>query len=361
MRIVYGVSGEGLGHVFEAIEIASYLQRHGHTVRLLTYGDRACDALREFQPTRIEGFPLYFTERGLSLYQTTVKNLPTLTFFAKHWRRLRRELAAFEPDIFLTAYEPYTTLIAHRLRKPLISMDNQSALLYLKDPPRGYAFSFHVAKLATRLVTVGASAYIVKSLRPAPPAPKHVRFVAPLVQREIRSAQPTAGDHVLVYLTKPHAGVLDVLRTIDERFYVYCCDRVGEDGNLVFRSRGGTYVQDLASCKAIVGTTGFSLIADAVYLKKPYFGVPLKGQFEQTLNALFLTESQLGDYSEAPTADQIRSFLARVPEYRERLMSWRFNPAHQEETLRELLGEIEAGALGALPQSSYSKAGAFPP
>ena len=55
MKIVYGVSGEGLGHVFEAIEMVTRLKREGHSVKVLTFGDRAMHALAAFSPTRIEG------------------------------------------------------------------------------------------------------------------------------------------------------------------------------------------------------------------------------------------------------------------------------------------------------------------
>jgi len=103
MNIVYGVSGEGLGHVFEAIEIASRLKREGHNVRVLTYGDRAYNSLAAFNPTRIEGVHLYFNSEGMSLFDTVFKNLRIFPFYVRNWRRLRRELLEFRPDVFITS------------------------------------------------------------------------------------------------------------------------------------------------------------------------------------------------------------------------------------------------------------------
>jgi UDP:flavonoid glycosyltransferase YjiC (YdhE family) len=121
---------------------------------------------------------------------------------------------------------------------------------------------------------------------------------------------------------------------------------VGTEGNLVYRPRGPGFLQDLADCKAIIGTTGFSLIADAIHLQKPYFGVPLKGQFEQTLNAFFLAESGLGEFSEEASPAAITAFLSRLPEFRRAFAGRHSHPAEQEETLRQYLGDLEAARGG---------------
>jgi len=342
MNIVYGVSGEGLGHVFEAIEIITLLRADGHTVKVLTFGDRALRCLAAYRPTPIEGVHLCVDANGLSLWKTLLRNYPCFPFFLKNGRRLMKELADFRPDVFLTAYEPFTTLASHRLGKPLISMDNQNELRFLSRPRGASMFAFYLVRLTNRIVTYGAAAYIVKSFHRRSVTAGHMHVVAPIIQSEIRTLQPTTGSHVLVYLTKPNPDLIGVLRTMTEQtFIVYCHNRVGEDQNLIFRAQGPSYLRDLASCKAIIGTTGFSLIADAIYLKKPYYGVPLKKQFEQTNNAYFLTKSGLGEASETVTREQLERFFSRLGDYRDRLAKYNLDPAEQEETLRSLLAEIE--------------------
>src|SRR5208282_4041617 len=119
MNVIYGVSGEGLGHVFEAVEIAALLQRDGHRVRIFTYGDRACESLAAFKPTRIEGVHLCFSAGGLSLPMTVRRNIGIFPFYLRNARRLLREMAQFKPDVFITAYEPFTMLASHKLGRPL--------------------------------------------------------------------------------------------------------------------------------------------------------------------------------------------------------------------------------------------------
>ena len=342
MNIVYGVSGEGLGHVFEAIEIITRLRQEGHNVKVLTYGDRACRCLGAFNPTRIEGIHLYFDARGMSLTATVLKNLRIFPYYLRNGRRLRRELVDFRPDVFVTAYEPFSMVASHILRRPLISMDNQNELLHVKAPPGTNLFAFWLAQLATRVCTYGATFYVIKSFKKLRGAGDRVRFVSPIIQDEIRRETPIVGSHVLVYLTKPNPELIGVLKSMDETFVVYCNNRVGEDGNISYRAQGATYVRDLATCKAIIGTTGFSLIADSIYLNKPYYGVPLRKQFEQTHNAHFLAESGLGEYSESVSRAQLEGFLAKLPVYRARLAAYRLDPAEQEETLLALLRRIDS-------------------
>jgi uncharacterized protein (TIGR00661 family) len=340
MNIVYGVSGEGLGHVFEAIQVGGRLLREGHNVKVLTYGDRACHSLRDFRPTRIEGINLYFNPEGLSLIDTTLKNLKCFPFYLRNWGRLKRELLEFRPDVFLTAYEPFTMVASHVLRKPLVSMDNQNELLHMKAPRGIDMFAFHLAKLATRVCTYGARVYIVKSFEKPHRGGPRVRFVSPVIQDEIRALLPTRGSHVLVYLTKENPELVGILKALGGTFIIYCNNRVDEDANLIYRAPGPNFLRDLSSCRAIIGTTGFSLIADAIFLKKPYFGVPLRKQFEQAHNAHFLRRSGIGEYSEAVTRPQVERFLADLPVYEERLAGFRFDPAEQEETLLDALRTI---------------------
>jgi uncharacterized protein (TIGR00661 family) len=346
MNIVYGVSGEGLGHVFEAREIVARLRREGHRVKVLTYGERALASLAEFGPTRIEGIQLYFNSRGMSLGDTVARNLHCIPFFLRNGGRLRRELAEFGPQVFLTAYEPFTMVCAHLLGRPLISMDNQNELLHIAPPEGTNLFNFLLARAATALCTQGAAFYIVKSFAARTRSTARVRFVSPIIQREIRKLEPHRGGHIFVYLTKPNARLEAIMRSMDERFIVYCNNRVGEDGNISYRAQGGTYLSDLAGCKAIIATTGFSLIADSIFLKKPYFGVPLLGQFEQTHNARFLSDSGLGEYAEDLSREVIERFLGRIPVYEARLARHRLDPSEQEDTLVGLLRQLEAGPPG---------------
>ena len=64
---------------------------------------------------------------------------------------------------------------------------------------------------------------------------------------------------------------------------------------------------------------GFSLISETVFLRKPMMSSPLRGQFEQLMNARYLEREGYGIC--APTVDErsLERFLERLDEIHERL------------------------------------------
>lgn len=112
------------------------------------------------------------------------------------------------------------------------------------------------------------------------------------------------------------------MKRIDESFIVYGYNKKRRKGNLEFRTRE-SFLQDLRDCKAVIGTAGFTLMSEAIYLNKPYFALPLKGQFEQVLNALFLRKAGFGDYSENLDNREVEKFLGNLREYRKKLQKYR--------------------------------------
>ncbi|MEI6238441.1 MAG: glycosyltransferase family protein [bacterium] len=342
MKIIYGVSGEGLGHVFEAIEIIAALKREGHTVKVITYGDRAYSFLNSFKPIRIEGVELHTTSKGFSIWLTFFRNLHIIGFYIRNWSRLKKEIIDFKPDVFITAFELYTTIISHVLHKPLISIDNQNDLLYVKKPKGVSIFDFKIVQCSTRVCTWGASYYIVKSFYKRAVSHKNVHFVYPTVQRETRKFEMMTGDHIFVYLTKTNENLIALIKKLPYLFIVYCQGKNGVDGNITYRASGGPgYLEDLRTCRAIIATTGFSLISDAFFLKKPYFGVPLKNQFEQVYNAHLLKQFNIGEFSENVTQEELNAFFNNLSVYRTSLEKYHFDPDDEERTLKEILLKIK--------------------
>jgi hypothetical protein len=100
-----------------------------------------------------------------------------------------------------------------------------------------------------------------------------------------------------------------------ERFIIYGQGDRGTQGHLTFKAPSTAgFLQDLASCKAVMATAGFTLITEALHLKKPYLALPMTGQFEQAVNALFLEKINCGVNLYNVTSTGIGDFLYRLPE-----------------------------------------------
>ena len=120
---------------------------------------------------------------------------------------------------------------------------------------------------------------------------------------------------MLVYQTaEGNDALVAALRASGEPCRIYGMRRNIEapevEGNLTFCpfSEAG-FIADLAGARAVVAGGGFTLMSECVYLHKPMLAMPIGGQFEQTLNALYLEREGYGEYRKLfePTDDDTRS------------------------------------------------------
>ncbi|HEX7672149.1 MAG TPA: glycosyltransferase family protein, partial [Polyangiaceae bacterium] len=149
-----------------------------------------------------------------------------------------------------------------------------------------------------------------------------------ILRPEILSADRRAGEHLLVYQTaEGNEALTAALAASGLECRIYGMRRgLGEDvveGNLTYRPFSeGTFILDLATSRAVVAGGGFTLMSESVFLHKPMLSMPVVGQFEQTLNALYLEREGFGRHARALTEPALRSFLDALPACEERLSQY---------------------------------------
>jgi uncharacterized protein (TIGR00661 family) len=342
-NILYGVNGEGSGHSSRAREVISHLEAQGHRVRVASF-DRGYHNLKgDFDVSEIDGLRLAYVENRVRYRKTVVRNLLHLPKTARTVRELERQAENWDLDLVITDYEPITCHVGHKLRLPIIAIDNQHLLTDAEIRcPRAYRKEAAAAKLVTRLMTPRAQAYLVISFFVAPVKKKATFLFPPILRAEVRATRPSEGDYVLVYVTSEAGDLLDVLRAVPQKFVCYGFNREGKDGNLEFRKPAlGGFLRDLSGCRAIVANAGFSLISEALYLGKPYLAWPVKRQFEQVFNAYYIEQTGYGAYWDDLDKERVESFLFNLQGYRERLVRYpRADNSALFAKLDELVGEF---------------------
>jgi uncharacterized protein (TIGR00661 family) len=325
-RIVYGVSGEGSGHSSRARVVAAHLEARGHRVTIVSYG-RGYENLHDrFDVFQTEGLHIATRDNEVSKRRTVMDNLQRLPQGHRKLNALKKHLFQDDPPaVVLTDFEPMTAYLAHHYDLPLVTIDNQHRLRYMTYPCP--------AELkADQLLTEN----IIRAMVPRPDVSLVTTFYfgetrndrtflfPPLLRDEVMALIPAEERHVLVYLTSGFSSFLDLLRTFKrERFVVYGCGPDREEDHLLFKtpSREG-FLQDLAGCQAVMATAGYTLITEALHLHKPYLALPMRGQFEQEINAFFLEQSGYGRNLRQATPEGIGDFLYGLPEYKARLSEY---------------------------------------
>jgi uncharacterized protein (TIGR00661 family) len=183
-----------------------------------------------------------------------------------------------------------------------------------------------------------------------PPVKKdRTTLVPPILRPEVLAATPSYGEHVLVYQSGEGAESVEAaLKAFPQQLFLVYGMRRGiaaeeVDDNLRHQPFSETrFVDHLASAKAVIAGGGFSLMGEAVYLHKPMLSVPLDGQFEQTLNAVYLDKLGYGLYRKEITPSDVEELLLRASAFAEAL-------SHYEQDGNQRLFELLDDELASIP------------
>jgi uncharacterized protein (TIGR00661 family) len=176
--------------------------------------------------------------------------------------------------------------------------------------------------------------------------------VPPILRDQVLSARPEDGDHLLVYQTSTSYGaLLDHLRATGIECRIYGVrrglsreERAGTLRFLPFSDAG--FVEDLRTARGVISNGGFTLLGEAVVLRRPVLSVPVGGQFEQVVNARYIAREGYGMAADEVTAPVLGAFLERTPEFRRHLAR------HAQDGNRVLLGKLDALLAAAASEGS---------
>lgn len=343
-RIIYSVCGEGLGHAIRSGVILEELTKDYEI--LIFASDRAYKYLsQKFDNVyEIYGFNTVYEDNEVKNKKTFVKAMKTLPRDLKGNLRLLYKLAKdFKPNIIVSDFEFYASLLSKLLRIPLISIDNMHVITQCKlEYPEKYKREKLKAEGVVKSFIVRPKRHIIISyFYPEIKNPDKTIIYPPVLRKEIMDLKPEYKDHLLVYQTsKSNKKLIDTLKKINEKFIVYGFDKNKIDKNLTFKSfNEDEFFQDLKNSRAIITNGGFTLISEALYLKKPVYSIPVKGQFEQILNAVYLDSLGYGEFHEEIDNESLEKFMKNMAKYQENLEN--YDGGDNKALIQELKDSIE--------------------
>ena len=346
MKILYGVCGEGYGHSSRALVLADYLEKKGHEVRILTYGKAYKVLKKRFNCTKVSGLHLVFEKSILKKRKTIKKALKILSENIHKWKKFHKLMKEFNPELCISDMEPIVPILRNWYHKPLICFDNQHRLTHFETTiPKEYKKDFLIAREVTNSFVKKADYFVITSFTKSKikkEFEKNTFIVPPPIRKEVVEIkkQVRYENKILVYLTSKDKKTLKILEHTGESFVVYGYNKNKKKGKIDFKTREH-FLKDLKNCKAVISTAGFTLMSEAIYLNKPFLALPLKGQFEQVLNALFLKKAGFGDFTEELTEKEIVYFLYNLEKYKKNLKKHKTEPFQIYRVFDKILNKIE--------------------
>ena len=343
--VFYCICGEGMGHAIRSSVIIDRI-KDKYDVYIFS-SERAYKYLNsKFDNVyEIGGFNTVYINNKVNDLQTlanALKRNPTnMKIGYEHLYKKAREL---RPDVIVTDFEIYATMVSKLLNIPLISLDNIHMITQAKiHYPENKRIDMLKAKGVIKTYVVKPKVHILTSffypkIRPG----KNAVLYPPIIREDILKLEPTEGEHVVVYQTsRESVKLVERLKSLkDEKFIVYGFNKNEVDENLTYKEfNEDVFYDDLASSKAVICNGGFTFITEAICLKKPIYSVPAIGNFEQTLNGFYVQKLGYGEYHEVMSAERVKEFLTRLPKYSERLK--KVKKTNNDGIVRELKYRIE--------------------
>lgn len=339
MRIIYAVSGEGSGHSSRAKEMATHLLGAGHEILFVSY-DRGYAVLHtQFPCQRIDGLRIVSVDNRVSMLRTLGYNLRMLPAYYRSLQTLRRVFDDFQPEVVISDFEPMCARLATARGLPLISLDNQHRMRFMEyDSPARLRRDRWVTERVIRAMVPKPDVALATTFFQGPVKNSHTFLFPPILRTEVGRLRPSSQGYHLVYVTGEYDTLLDTLREFgQQRFIVYGYNRNETCANLQFKEFSSAgFLEDVAGCESVIATAGFTLMSEAMYLQKPYLAFPMRGQFEQQLNAYCLEQLAYGLYGQRADRETVQTFFEKLPQFRAALSHYPDGYSNNPDAARNL-------------------------
>lgn len=324
IKIFYSICGEGMGHAIRSSVILEHLTKK-YDVYIFS-SERAYEFLSgKFDNVfEIGGFNTVYENNVVRTKKTFFKALKANpTNLKEGYNVLYKEAKRIKPNIIVSDFENYSSMLSKLMNIPLISLDNIHMITQCEyDYPPHHRADMLTAKAVTKSYILRPKRHIITTFFYPPLKHPHMTSLyPPVLRKEIMELTPEKGEHVLVYQTAESSiNLMDELKKLDEKFIVYGFNRDAEDENLTYRAFNESQIyEDMRTAKAIIVNGGFTMISEAIYLKKPIYSTPAHKNFEQILNGFYVEKLGYGETHESLDVEEIRKFLANLEKYQENL------------------------------------------
>lgn len=348
VKIIYSINGEGMGHATRSMALIEELRKK-HNILVIAGSSRIYNYLKKKHSKTIfyEGIRITYINNKVDDYETLKKYFKWLAKESSHSLiKLYSIFKKYRPDILITDFEGTTSYIANILNIPIICICNVHSITKMKyNFPKKYTKDAIKAKIVINTIFPKADYHLITTFFYYPVKKDNVFLFPPILRKEILELKPESLEYIIVYQTSStNLKLISELKKINYKFVVYGFDINKKDKNLIFRKfNNDLWLKDLANCKAIITNGGYSLISEAISLHKPVLSIPIKGQFEQIINAYHLKKLGYGEMCETLSKEKIISFIKNLKKYEKSLKKFK------KEDNTKILSKVEEIILKECP------------
>ncbi|CAM2952670.1 glycosyl transferase [Chryseobacterium flavum] len=278
MKILYAFQGTGNGHIARAQEIIPLLKKYAEVDTLISGHQSQLKA----------DFDINFQYRGISLLYNKTGGLSYRKTFTENKFldaiKTIREMDLSGYDLIINDYEPLTGWASKLKQLPLIELSHQASMSFPETPkPEKRDF---LGEMILKYYVPGDRkiGFHFENYHP--------QIKKPVIRKKIRNLNPYKKGYYLVYLPSfADENLIKILRKVPVEWKVfskYTKVQVKVKNVEVFPIDESQYLKYFEGCEGILCNAGFETPAEALFMDKKLFVIPIHNQYEQECNACAL-------------------------------------------------------------------------
>ncbi len=278
MKILYAFQGTGNGHMARAQEIIPVLKKYASVDTLISGHQSQLKA----------DFDIDFRHKGISLLYNKTGGLSyRKTFTENHFLKAIktiRELELSQYDLIINDYEPLTGWAGKMNTLPMIELSHQASMSFPETPKPQKGDFLGELVLKYYVPVKEKIGFHFESYHP--------KIKKPVIRKKIRNLNPDKKGYYLVYLPSfADENIIKILKQIPVEWKVfskYSKVKVKVKNVEVFPIDEIQYLRYFENCDGILCNAGFESPAEALFMDKKLFVIPIHNQYEQECNACAL-------------------------------------------------------------------------
>lgn len=278
MKILYSFQGTGNGHVARAQEIVPILKKYASVDTLISghQSQLKADFGVDFQ---YKGVSLLYNKTGGLSYRKTFTN----NNFLEAVKNIQ-EIELSKYDLIINDYEPLTGWACALKKLPMIELSHQASMLFKETPKPEKKDLFGELVLKYYVPGKKRIGFHFENYHP--------QIKKPVIRHKIRNLNPEKKGFYLVYLPSfSDKNITKVLKQIPVEWKVfskYSKLQLRENNVEIFPIDEIQYLKAFENCEGILCNAGFESPAEALFMDKKLFVIPIHNQYEQECNACAL-------------------------------------------------------------------------
>lgn len=299
MKVLYAFQGTGNGHVARAQEIIPILKKYAEVDTLISGHQSQLSA----------DFNIDFRYRGISLiYNKSGGVSYRKTFFDNNFNKVKSDIECLQLlkyDLVINDFEPLTGWACKMNNIPIVEVGHQASFKFSETPQPVQADFLGKLILNNYVPCNRQIGFHFENYHP--------QIKKPVIRKKIRNLNPDFKGYYVVYLPSfSDEFLIKILNKIPVEWKVFSKNTklTWRDNNVeIFPIDEVHYLNYFEKCDGMLCSAGFETPAEALFLNKKLFVIPIHNQYEQECNAFALNQMGVPN-SKVLNSEEIKKWVA---------------------------------------------------